>query len=153
MMVRFHGTLSEQSIFFRYAGQFKISQRVAHERLSRLCFIDYDHEMALVAEREDPASGESEIIAVGRLMKMHDTGDGEVALLVSDAHQGQGLGTELVRRLVQIGRDEGLQRLLAVMLRQNQVMQQVCRKLGFDAVPSDDLTDPMIQAVKLLSRP
>jgi len=151
-MVRFHGTLSEQSIFFRYAGLLKISQRVAHDRLARLCFIDYDHEMALVAEHEDPVSGDREIIAVGRLTKMHDTGDGEVAILVSDQHQGQGLGTELVRRLIQIGRDEGLQRLVAVMLRQNQGMQHVCRKLDFDAVPSDDLSDSMIQAVKLLQR-
>jgi acetyltransferase len=152
-MVRFHETLSEQSIFFRYAGQLKISQRVAHERLARLCFIDYDHEMALVAEREDPASGDREIIAVGRLTKMRDLGDAEVAILVSDQHQRQGLGTELVRRLVQIGRAEGLRRLVAVMLRQNQGMQQVCRKLDFKVVPSDDLADSMIQAVNILQGP
>ena len=37
----------------------KLSQRTAHERLTRICFIDYDREMALVAERRDP-SGEPE---------------------------------------------------------------------------------------------
>ena len=54
MLVAFHGTLSERSVSLRYFHAMKLSTRVAHERLTRICFIDYDREMALVAERQDP---------------------------------------------------------------------------------------------------
>jgi acetyltransferase len=69
-------------------------------RLIQKCFIDYDREMALVAERTSPETGQPEIIAVGRLSKSRTTEEGEVAVLVSDHYQGHGLGTELVRRLI-----------------------------------------------------
>ncbi len=41
LMIKLHKTLSEESIFFRYFHLIKLSQRIAHERLTRLCFIDY----------------------------------------------------------------------------------------------------------------
>ena len=52
-MVKFHETLSEQSVYHRYFSALKLSQRIAHERLTRICFIDYDREIALVAETRD----------------------------------------------------------------------------------------------------
>ena len=55
MMARFHQTLSEQSVYFRYLHLIGLSQRIAHERLTRVCFIDYAREMALVAEQRDAA--------------------------------------------------------------------------------------------------
>ena len=70
MMVRFHEALSDRSVHFRYFHMINLSHRVAHERLTRICFIDYDREMALVAERTDPVTGSPEIIAVGRLIKL-----------------------------------------------------------------------------------
>ena len=54
-MVAFHERLSERSVYFRYFHLLNLSQRTAHERLTRMCFIDYDRGMALVAERENPA--------------------------------------------------------------------------------------------------
>ena len=51
MMVDFHKELSERSVYLRYFQPLKFSQRTAHERLTRICFIDYNREMALVAER------------------------------------------------------------------------------------------------------
>ena len=68
-MVKFHETLSDESIYLRYFHMENLSARVAHERLIRKCFIDYDREMALVAERVEPDAGEHEIVAVGRLTK------------------------------------------------------------------------------------
>ena len=50
LMVKFHDTLSERSVYLRYFHLMNLPQRVAHERLTRICFIDYDREMALVAE-------------------------------------------------------------------------------------------------------
>jgi acetyltransferase len=105
-MVAFHQEPSERSVFFRYLAPIALSQRVAHERLTRMCFIDYDREIALVVEAHDPATRARAILAVGRLIKLHSEPVGEFAILVADRFQRQGLGTELLRRLVQIGRAE-----------------------------------------------
>ena len=75
--------------------------------------------MALVAERKDPKTGERAILAIGRLSKLHQTAEAEFAILVTDACQGHGFGAELLRRLVQIGRDEKLQRIVASILADN----------------------------------
>jgi acetyltransferase len=131
LIVKFHATLSEESVYMRYFRQIHYSQRVAHERLTRLCFIDYDREMALVVEHRDPASGEHAILAIGRLSKLRLTAEAEFAILVSDAYQGHGFGGELLRRLVQIGREEKLERIVATILASNVAMQRVSRKLGF----------------------
>jgi len=142
-VVRFHHTLSEQSVFLRYAGMMKLDQRVAHERLARICFVDYARELALVVERPD-----GEIVGIGRLTRLPGSEDGEFALLVSDAVQRQGLGTELLRRLVDVGRDMGLRHIVAQILRQNAAMQLICRKLGFEI--HQELGDSEVKAVKTL---
>ena len=77
LLVKFHGTLSERSVSFRYFHAMKLTARVAHERLTRICFIDYDREMALVADRKNPETGEHEIRGVGRLSKIRGTDDAE----------------------------------------------------------------------------
>ncbi len=130
-MVRFHATLSARSVYRRYFTPLKFEQRVAHERLSRICFIDYDREIALVVERVDPVSGQPEIIAVGRLSRVHGVNAAEFAIVVSDRCQGQGIGTELLKRLVRIGRDEKLERITGTILPENREMQHVARKAGF----------------------
>ena len=131
LMVEFHASLSEESVYMRYFHYIQYSQRIAHERLTRLCFIDYDREMALVVERKDPNTGKHAILAIGRLSKVHQTAEAEFAILVSDAYQGHGFGGELLRRLVQIGRDEKLERIVATILNDNVAMQRVSRKVGF----------------------
>jgi acetyltransferase len=130
-MVRFHETLSEQSVYMRYFHMMKLSQRTTHERLTRICFVDYDREMAFVAERQNPATGESEIMAAGRLSKLHGTNSAEFSMMVSDRYQCHGLGTAMLRRLVQVGVDEKLDTITADILSDNIAMQRVCEKLGF----------------------
>jgi acetyltransferase len=144
LLVQFHKTLSEESVYFRYFHLIKLSQRVAHERLTRICFIDYDREMALVAERKDPQRGVSEILAVGRLSKLHGTDEAEFALLVSDQYQGLGLGTELLQRLLQVGRQEQIRRINATILFDNHPMQHICEKLGFQLHHS--IADSLVNA-------
>jgi RimJ/RimL family protein N-acetyltransferase len=129
-LVRFHEGLSERSIYHRYFNASKLSHRVRHERLTRNCFIDYDREMALVAEHHDPQAGAPEILGVGRFRKIPRTARAEFALVVADRHQRQGQGTELLRRLVRVGRDEGLHLLTALILPENGEMRRVCHKLG-----------------------
>ena len=131
LMVQFHATLSERSVYLRYFHMIDLSQRVMHERLTRICFIDYDREMALVAERTDEGGGERRILAVGRLSKLRWKNEAEFALLIGDPYQGQGLGTELLRRLVAIGRDEQISRITADILPANRGMRRIAEKLGF----------------------
>jgi acetyltransferase len=138
LIVKFHETLSERTVYLRYLQALKLSQRVAHERLTRICFNDYDREMALVVEIKDAASGEVKISAVGRLRKIPGSNDGEFAVLVSDDLQGQGLGTELVRRLVDVGRQEKLSKIIGDVLQDNVVMRRVCEKLGFTMTGEPD---------------
>ncbi len=131
LMIQFHTTLSEQSVYFRYFNLFKLSQRTAHDRLTRMCFIDYDRAMALVADFKDPDTGEHEILAVARLSKLHGISEAEFALLVSDRYQCQGLGTELLKRLLEVGRNEHLEKISGEILSANSAMKRVCEKLGF----------------------
>jgi acetyltransferase len=137
-MVRFHETLSEQSVYLRYFHFIKLSERVAHERLSRICFIDYDREMVLVAEYFDEESQQPEIVAAARLSKIHGENEAEFGLLISDAYQKRGLGTELLRRLVEIGRNEGLSRISGDILSANYNMQHISERLGFRITSTED---------------
>ncbi len=130
-VVEFHQHLSEQSIYLRYFRSFRLSQRVQHERLTRICFVDYDRDMALVAERKNPESGEKEIVAVGRLSRTNFANEAEFAMLVRDEFQGQGIGTMMLSRLLEIGRAEGLSRVTAYIMNENLGMRTVCKKLGF----------------------
>jgi acetyltransferase len=130
LMVKFHEMLSDQTVYLRYFHMESLSARGAHERLIRKCFIDYDREMALVAGRATE-SGQREIIAVGRLSKSRSRKDGEVAVLVSDRYQHLGLGTELLRRLIDVARDEGLREIVANMLPENVAMRALANHFGF----------------------
>jgi acetyltransferase len=137
-MSRFHETLSEQSVYQRYLQPLGLSQRVAHERLIRICFNDYDREIALVAERRMD-DGTTQILGVGRLIKhrgLQAERAAEFSLVISDDVQRQGLGTELLRRLVEVARAEGLKRLSAETLPDNAGMQAACRKVGFRIEPT-----------------
>ena len=138
LMVKFHEGLSDRTVYLRYFHMESLSSRVAHDRLIQKCFIDYDREMALVADYQDPRTGEHSILAVGRLMKNPTKSEGEVAVLVSDAWQRQGLGTELVRRLIEVSRAEKLSRVTAIILPENQSMRSLANRFGFSLELGED---------------
>ena len=129
MLVAFHSTLSEASIHFRYFSQLPLKTRIAHERLVRICFADYDCEIPLVAECEHDDT--CELIGVGRLNRFHDRNEAEWAIIVSDAWQNQGLGRQLLEALIRVGRAEKLDRITGTILAGNGAMLHVSRALGF----------------------
>lgn len=131
LVVKYHETLSEESVYLRYFHLMKLSTRVAHDRLARLCFIDYDREIALVADSGADNGHGHQILGIARLSKQHGRNEAEFSMLVSDIAQGKGLGTELLTRLVQIGKDEGLERITGEFLMENHAMKRICDRLGF----------------------
>lgn len=144
MMVRFHQTLSDRSIHLRFFHAIKLSHRVAHERLVRICFSDYDRELPLIAERFDLLRKEGEILGIARLSKLPNGIDAEFALLISDLWQRQGLGAEMLRQLVHLAREEKVRRLSAWILPDNFEMQRLCQKVGFHLDPN--ATDGTVRA-------
>ncbi len=151
LLVKFHHTLSEESVYFRYFHLMTLSHRIAHDRLTRICFIDYDREMALVVDRKDPETGEHIILGAGRLSKSHGVNEAEFAMLVADPYQQQGLGSELLLQLIQIGKDENLDAITAEILHENRPMQRVCEKLGFNLKRTPDFVEaylPLTEATQ-----
>ncbi|MEL7433248.1 MAG: bifunctional acetate--CoA ligase family protein/GNAT family N-acetyltransferase, partial [Chloroflexota bacterium] len=132
LMVKFHETLSERTVQLRYFTPMNLRQRTRHERLARIVFIDYDREMALVAARHNPKADEQEIAGVGRITKSHSQQEAEFGIIISDRYQGQGIGRELLQRLIQVGRDENLQQITGYILSDNTGMLNLAKTLGFD---------------------
>ncbi len=149
LMVEFHKTLSDHSVYLRYFQMLNLNQRTAHERLMRLCFIDYDREMALVAERAHPETSLPQIIAVGRLTKIPHSDEAEFATLVSDDYHGQGLGTKMLNRLIEIANVEQIGRIMAYTLPENRSMKHLFEREGFQFSREDG----MIKAVLPLRLP
>ncbi len=138
LMVKFNESLSDRSVFMRYLQVINLSQRTGHERLSRLSFIDYDREIALVAVRSNPMTNEPEVMGVARLRKQHSTTQAEFGLIVSDQFQHQGLGKELLTRLLQIGRDEQIRTIFGMVLTENLDGVRLVQSLGFHLMPVDN---------------
>ncbi|MGJ3239750.1 MAG: GNAT family N-acetyltransferase [Anaerolineae bacterium] len=138
LVVKFHESLSERTVQLRYFTPMNLRQRVSHERLTRIVFIDYDREMALVATRYNPKADEYEIAGVGRLTKSHTQSEAEFAVIVSDRYQGQGIGRELMQRLIAVGREEHLHTITGYIQSENAGMINLAQQLGFDLETSED---------------
>jgi acetyltransferase len=138
LLIQFHGTLSERTVYARYSQYLSLDQRSAHERLSRVCFVDYDREMALVAQRTDDEGGR-EVVAVARLIRLANPADAELALVVSDAFQKRGIGARLMEQLIQVARKEGIGRLIAYVRVDNRGMTRLCEQFGFTIAEDEDM--------------
>lgn len=136
-MIRFHEGLSEASVYYRYFGALKLEQRISHDRLARICFNDYDHEIALVLDRQIPGSAEHEILGVARLAKNFGRDEAELAIIVTDKWHNQGLGMELTRCLLNVARKEKVKIVRAVILPENREMHRLVEKMGFQIEQSD----------------
>lgn len=143
----FHATLSEESVYLRYAHLISQAHRITHTRLTRICFIDYDRELALVADYEDE-NGNHQILGVGRFSQIKGTHSAEFGMLISDPYQGQGLGTEFLRQLIHIAQQEELERIVAYILPENRPMQKICQRLGF-TVQKDPEEEMMVAELTL----
>jgi acetyltransferase len=129
-MVQFHGALSEETVHARYGGLLKLGYRVSHERLARMCFTDYDRQIALVADHTTESGGH-QILAVARLIKEHGASEAEFAVVVADRWQKQGLGCRLLELLIEIARAERLERIIGQIAAEANAMKRLCERSGF----------------------
>lgn len=138
----FHKKLSPQSVYFRFFHAVSLDQRTSHERLSRICFADYDRQITLIIEKENEQKIENieinnqediqnEIIGAIRIIKVHGTKQAEFGMTIVDGYQGEGLGFELLKRAIEVCRSEGIELLTADILSENGAMRKICKKLGF----------------------
>jgi len=139
MMRKFHEALSDRTVYLRYLSPMVLSERVTHERLARMTHNDYDREIALVVEGDD--NGEKAVFGVARLSKFRGENDeARFTMLVNDKFQGQGLGKELLKRLLDVARAEKIKRVIAIISPENEAMQKLCRELGFSSMQTDPET-------------
>lgn len=126
-------SLSEEALRYRF---FRIIKNISHQMLTRFCNIDYDREMAFVAELRE--EGKRKIIGIGRLIIEPDFKKGEYAVVVHDKYQRRGLGYKLVDMLIGIGQEKGLSQIYGVVLSENRGMLKICDRLGFSAKPQPE---------------
>jgi acetyltransferase len=133
LIVAFHAGHSEHTIRMRFFG---LVRTLSRDSLIRLCHLDYDRELALVAIDEQGTS--PRIAGVSRYYLRPETGDAEFAVVIGDAWQRRGLGTQLMQRLIAIARESGVKRLVGQILAENSLMLQLVGRLGFRVEPTKD---------------
>ena len=98
-----------ETMRFRF---FEIIKELSHETLTRYCNLDYDREIAVVAELPDS----KRIIGVARLIVDPDEKNGEYAVLIGDQWQGFGLGPKLMNSLIEIAKDKHLEKIYGYVM-------------------------------------
>jgi acetyltransferase len=133
LMVKYHETLSDHTVYQRFFFPMTFTQRVAHERLARICFIDYDRELWLVVTTQKDEH--EQVIGAGHIAKQLNTRDAEFVMTVSDQYQHQGIGSQLFKHMMDVARGEGVKRFVGEMLPDNPVMAGFAQKFGFRLEP------------------
>ena len=123
-------SLSIQSVRFRF---FETIKELSHDTLSRYCNLDYDREIAIVAQLDD-----GNIIGVVRLILDFEAKKGEFAVMVSDSWHGLGLGSKLMEFIIDIGRDLKLETIYSDVSPENTKMLLLCGNKGFTAKSKDE---------------
>jgi acetyltransferase len=133
MESEFINGLSEETNRYRF---FSIVRNLPHSDLVRFCNIDYDREMAIVAEITE--GGRRREIGVGRLIAEPDRRRGEFAVVIADQYQTKGLGRKLVDMLIDIAEERRYESIYGVVLRDNAPMLALCREMGFTVKYEED---------------
>ncbi len=127
MWLEWFQSLSEESIRYRF---FQMLKDTPHEVRVRYCNVDYDREVAMVAEMVE--NGKRKILGVSRLSIESDGKHGEMAFIVSDYWQGLGLGTKLVDYTLDVAKERGVENVYAIMLQDNYRALSLTKKMGFN---------------------
>ncbi|OPY79495.1 MAG: Acetyltransferase Pat [Syntrophorhabdus sp. PtaU1.Bin058] len=133
-------SLSEETLRVR----FFVVMEITHRMLMHFCNIDYDREIAIVAELKE--EGGRRIIGGCRLIVEPDSGKGQFAILIHDEFQRQGLGEKLLDAAIGIARDKGLREVYGLVLTENDKMLKLAGRMGFrSAILPDGITRVSLQ--------
>ena len=127
-------SLSEETMRFRF---FEIFKEMSHETLTKYCNLDYDREIAIIAEHQGQTR---QLVGAVRLSVEPNCKDGEFAIMVSDQLQGAGLGSKLMDTLATIARDKKLEQIHGYVLANNYKMLTLCYRKGFKSTLLDEYT-------------
>jgi acetyltransferase len=133
LIIELHASHSPHTIRMRY---FSMVKTLSRDSLIRLCHLDYEREMALVAEQR--VNGRPRLLGVSRYYLEPESGTAEFAVVVGDAWQGHGLGWHLMQRLIEVARQRGVKRLVGAVLHENVPMLQLAKELGFTTRATTD---------------
>jgi GNAT superfamily N-acetyltransferase len=140
----FIGRLSPESRRMRFLGGVSESNDVMIHELTDL---DYGHEMAFVALVRE--AGKTREIGVSRYNLAPDGKSCECAVTVSDEWQGKGLGTLLMRHLIEIARQRGIRSMFSIDSANNSRMRELARDLGFARERDPDDSTQVIHRLTL----
>ena len=132
LLSELYNSLSEETMRFRF---FQIFKDVSHETLTRYCNLDYDREIAIVAEIQ---KDQRKIIGIVLLILEPGGKRGEFAVVVGDQWQGKGLGLKLIDYIIQIGKDMSLETIYGYVISNNTKMINLCTQKGFKMEPADE---------------
>ena len=137
---RLFKSLSEESIRLRF---FETIKEMSHDTLAGYCNLDYDREIAIVAELQN----ERRIIGAVRLVLDSGKKAGEFAIMVGDLWQGLGLGAKLMDHIIDIAGGLKLETIYSHVTRANIKMINMCTKKGFEIKPVDEYTINMSKTI------
>jgi len=138
---KFVRELSDETKYFRFMNHL---QELSQEMLVRLTQIDYHDEMAMIAVTST-GTGEEQV-GVARYTTNPDKKSCEFALVVSDKWHGRGIAHHLMKSLMEVARDRGLERMDGQVLGNNFKMLQLIKSFGFRI--STDPEDTSIKQVE-----
>lgn len=112
--------LSPETVYKRF---FRPLRAPSDKDLAYLANVDHDRREALVAEVD------GEIVAVARYDRIKDTDEAEIAVVVEDAWQGQGIGARLVRKLAALAQSRGMTVFTSTILGENRAAARLLRSV------------------------
>ncbi len=133
--------LSPEAKYFRFMQSI---EELTPEMLVRFTQIDYSREMALIAIVRD--GGKEKEIGVARYIINPDGRSCEFAIVVSDERQKQGIGSALMKGLMEAARSQGMRSIEGEILADNHRMIELMESLGFSSRP--DPNDPGLRLVE-----
>lgn len=134
--------LSPESRYNRFASAMT---ELPDNMLSRFTLIDYEREMALVAQLDDlnyeVTDQPGRIIGVSRYVTNPDSDTCEFSLMVADDFSGKGIGSRLMAGIMDVARDKGLKQIIGLVLAKNGGMLKLMSGMGFTIAPFDEDPD------------
>lgn len=147
LLSRFHAQLSEESIRFRY---FHNKADLTQRDLSMLAQINYDRQMAFIAERLD-SNGNKEMLGVVRVWNDPDNIRTEFSVIIRDNLQGLGIGSLLMKKMIRYCTSVGTLEMIGKIMVDNHPMRGLMKHLGF--TQHYNMEEQVVDAVLKLNEP